>query len=556
MRDERLEFLLHRCLDGGLTAEEAAELNALILSSPEARRQYWKAARIHSLIREWGAQTWGHEHANVVPFPRARWKPSHWVPALAAAAALVIAFASGWLWPHRAVENRVAENRAVENRGAENEDGEFSGEDAIAWVPGDQVAMLARSADVEWIEPSSGATAGTRLARGWLKIARGIVQVDFLSGARVVIQGPAEFQLVGENEAFCRFGKVRAHVPDGAHGFKVGSPQLALVDLGTEFGMDVPADGNTEVHVFEGSIALTGPVSRQLWKDESVRVEAGALRDVADSPTTYPDEVELTRKADAADLQRHTEWRAAAQRLAAEPALLAFFRADGEAGESRELPNLATQRREGGTDATVVGARWSEGRWPGGRALEFTSPADRVRFHIPGEAAAVTLATWIRVDSLPNKRSGLLFPSMPRERELQWSITRGGELFFAISRKAPPLRVFDTAASGAVVTPMDYGRWMHLASTYDSATGEVVHYKDGRAVGSTHVANPLPVVLEGMDFGNWAARPDQPEWAWDRMAANGYAVRNFTGRLDEFALLSRALTAEEIRRLYETGAPQ
>ena len=540
MHDERLELLLHRCLDGGLTAEEAAELNALILSSPEARRQFWKAARIHSLIREWGAETWGHAEANVVPFPRARWMRSRWVPAFAAAAAVLLAFAGGWWWQRPALENAGRE---------------FSEEAAIEWVPGEHVAMLARSAEVEWIEPAGGATAGTRLAPGWLKIRRGTVQVDFLSGARVVIQGPAEFQLVGENEGFCQFGKVKAHVPESAHGFKVGSPQVALVDLGTEFGMDVPAGGNTEVRVFEGSVALTGPVSRQLWQGESVRVEAGALRDVADSTTTFPDEEELTRKADAADLQRHTEWRAAAQRFSADPALLAYFRTDGAADESRALPNLAVQRRAGGTDATLVGVRWSEGRWPGGRALEFTSPADRVRFHVPGETAAITLATWIRVDSLPNKRSGLLFPSMPRERELQWSITRGGEMFVAISRKAPPQRVFDFSASGAVVTPMDYGRWMHLASTYDSATGEVVHYKDGRAVGNTRLANPLPVVLDGMDFGNWAARPDQPEWAWERMVQTGYAVRNFVGRLDEFALLSRALTAEEIHRLYETGAP-
>ena len=413
-----------------------------------------------------------------------------------------------------------------------------------------------RSADVEWIEPSQGPTSGARLAPGWLKIRSGTVQVEFLSGARVVIGGPAEFRLVGENEGFCRFGKVKAHVPENAHGFKVGSPQLALVDLGTEFGMDVPEGGNTEVHVFEGSVALTQPVSRQLRQGESVRVESGALRDIAGSATTYPDEEELMRKADAADRQRHADWSAAARSFAAEPALLAYFRTDGEAGDSRELPNLAMQRREGGTDATLIGVRWSEGRWPSGRAIEFTSPADRVRFHVPGETAAFTIAVWIRVDSLPNKRSGLLFSSMPRAHELQWSLTRGGELLLAIGHESPPKRVFDVSASSATVTPMDYGRWMHLACTYDSATGEIVHYKDGRAVGSGHVENSLPVALDGLDFGNWAARPDQPEWGWERMAQNGYAVRNFAGRLDEFALLSRALTSGEIRRLYETGAVQ
>lgn len=544
MHDERLEYLINRCLDGGLTGEESAELNALILSSPEARRRYWEMARVHALIREWGAEVWGKSGAEetVIEFPRARSFGTRWLPAFAAAAALLLAFAGVWFWQHR--------DRPV----VADEWSEFPDEETMAWVPGEHVATMARSADVDWIEPKQGPTSGTRLAPGWLKIRRGTVQVDFLSGARVVIEGPAEFQLIGENEGFCRFGKVKAHVPDSAHGFKVGSPKVSLVDLGTEFGMDVPVDGNPEVHVFEGSVELTGPVSRQLWQGESVRVESGALRDLEDSATTFPDEVELTRKADAADLQHHAEWRKASARFAAEPALLAYFRADGTGGESRELPNLATQRRDGSTEATLVGVRWSEGRWPGSRALEFTSPADRVRFHVPGETTAFTAAVWIRVDSLPNKRCGILFPSLPRTRELQWSLTRGGEQFLAIGHEAPPKRVFDSATSGAAVTPMDFGRWMHLACTYDSATGGVVFYKDGRVVNAAQMPHRLAVVLEGMDFGNWAARPDQPEWGWERMASNGYSVRNFTGRLDEFALLSRALNEAEIQTLYQTGA--
>ena len=543
MHDERLELLIHRCLDGGLSAEEAAEFNALILSSPEARRQYWDAASVHALIREWGAEQWGKTEPlpAVVPFRQPRRVNSRWVVAAAAAAAVaamvIISMNGSW--------RNAREHRA--------EDSEFSEGDSMAWRPGEHLATLARSADVEWIEPAAGFTSGMRLGLGWVKIRRGTVQVDFLSGARVVIEGPAEFQLIGENEGFCRFGKVKAHVPESAHGFKVGCPQMSLVDLGTEFGMDVPQGGGAEVHVFEGSVALTLPVTRQLWQGESVRVESGALRDVAGSATTYPDEEELTRKADAEDRQRHAAWGAAAQRFGADPAMLAFFRADGEAGGGRELPNLAVHRREGSTDATLVGVRWSEGRWPGGRALEFTSPADHVRFHIPGGTAAITLSAWVRVDSLPNKRNGLLFPAMPREHEFQWSITRGGELFTAISRTAPPVRAFDVSTSGAAVTPMDYGRWMHIACTYDSRTGDVVHYKDGRAVARTRIAKPVGVTLDSMDFGNWAARPDQPEWGWERMALYGYAVRNFVGRVDEFALLSRALSEAEIQSLYQTG---
>ena len=50
MNDERLDHLIHRHLDGGLSAEEATELNALILSSPEARQRFWELARPHAQV--------------------------------------------------------------------------------------------------------------------------------------------------------------------------------------------------------------------------------------------------------------------------------------------------------------------------------------------------------------------------------------------------------------------------------------------------------------------------------------------------------------------------
>ena len=39
------------------------------------------------------------------------------------------------------------------------------------------------------------------------------------------------------------------------------------------------------------------------------------------------------------------------------------------------------------------------------------------------------------------------------------------------------------------------------------------------------------------------------------MPLNVYAVRNLNGRMDEFALFGKALAADEIRELYQVGAP-
>ena len=52
MSTSRLEELLDAYFDGHMTAEEKAELQPLLLESPEARRLFWKLAEQHSLISE------------------------------------------------------------------------------------------------------------------------------------------------------------------------------------------------------------------------------------------------------------------------------------------------------------------------------------------------------------------------------------------------------------------------------------------------------------------------------------------------------------------------
>ena len=77
----------------------------------------------------------------------------------------------------------------------------------------------------------------------------------FYSGARVVLQGPAEFQIVSSNEASCSQGRLIAEVPPQARGYRLVTPQMAATDLGTVFGVDV-RQGATELHVFEGSVEI------------------------------------------------------------------------------------------------------------------------------------------------------------------------------------------------------------------------------------------------------------------------------------------------------------
>lgn len=144
------------------------------------------------------------------------------------------------------------------------------------------IAVLTRAADAVWADAASAPPPGRALRAGWLRLRSGAVEVEFSRGARAVIEGPAEFQLVSENEGKLRFGKLWARVPSSAHGFRVSAPGFAAVDLGTEFGCKVPQDGPAEVHVFDGAVEVRDAAAkvRQMRENEGVEFSGAATRGI------------------------------------------------------------------------------------------------------------------------------------------------------------------------------------------------------------------------------------------------------------------------------------
>ena len=59
MKDDRLAVLLGRHFEEALTVTDAAELNELLAASAEARAAFWREARMHARLRQWGEQQAG-----------------------------------------------------------------------------------------------------------------------------------------------------------------------------------------------------------------------------------------------------------------------------------------------------------------------------------------------------------------------------------------------------------------------------------------------------------------------------------------------------------------
>lgn len=120
------------------------------------------------------------------------------------------------------------------------------------------VATLVSATDPTW-EQAPGVVGAPLAAGRRLRLRSGIVEIAFVSGTRVVVEGPADFELTGANRAVLHAGRMIARVPPEARGFSVRSSDLLITDLGTEFGISLMPGKVADVHVFQGTVDVTLP---------------------------------------------------------------------------------------------------------------------------------------------------------------------------------------------------------------------------------------------------------------------------------------------------------
>ena len=163
------------------------------------------------------------------------------------------------------------------------------------------IARLVQVVKAKWGEENPGLKKGARLSEGKIRIESGLAKLRFASGAKVTLEGPAEYEIISNDLTRLVSGRLSAKIPKSAIGFKVDTPTARVLDLGTAFGVDVDEQGATEVAVFEGEVEVELPGPAESRKDKrlithgnSVRTEAGAkeindaLYDISKFRKTWP----------------------------------------------------------------------------------------------------------------------------------------------------------------------------------------------------------------------------------------------------------------------------
>lgn len=409
------------------------------------------------------------------------------------------------------------------------------------------VAMLNRVVNARWNDSDLVPRLGAPLEPGRLRLDSGLAQIVFYNGARVVIEGPAEVQLVSSTEAEFIQGTLTAEVPPPAVGFRVTTPRLEVIDRGTRFGLKVNGD-RTALHVFEGHVesrAREDVAPRDLTQGSGLLVEGDrSPKFIVANPAEFAALFELQSRSVAAEAQRYDQWRASIRQLQRDPSLWVHLDFEHVGTPAWRLPN-AGSRRQDVPDATIVGCEWQEGRWSTKPAVEFQGMSDRLRLTVPGELHSVTLAAWVRVQGLDRRINSIFMSDGFAPGTLHWVIRNDGVLGLTVIGDRGGHQII---ASPPMLTIDQFGIWTHLAVTLDGAARQVVHYVNGRPVSRQSLRIVPPFHIGAAELGNWNAHGFPGN--------DPFLIRNFSGAMDEFCLFSRALDDDEMLSLYSDGRPQ
>lgn len=173
-----------------------------------------------------------------------------------------------------------------------------------------EVATLTDSFNAEWGNPDSALKHGARVmtGQGAATLNRGMIKLLYDDGVEVVIEAPAEYELLTSMEIALRRGRLYASVSNAGKGFTVRTQNARIIDLGTEFGVEADDAGDTFVHVFKGKTALIAGLERK--EKEIVEVTAQQARRV-DALNAQIKAVDLDKTgfARSFDSNERTVWR-------------------------------------------------------------------------------------------------------------------------------------------------------------------------------------------------------------------------------------------------------
>jgi len=143
-----------------------------------------------------------------------------------------------------------------------------------------KIATIQSCEDAAW-ESDLPTTPGSELTSGTLKLRRGLATIELRSGASLVLEGPAEIELISTMKTRLVSGMAIVEVPEQAIGFVLETPNGYAIDYGTRFAVAVdPIKNLSSFEVIDGEIGVHHPVSGsevRLVDNQTISIEKGIV---------------------------------------------------------------------------------------------------------------------------------------------------------------------------------------------------------------------------------------------------------------------------------------
>lgn len=501
MNQDALERLILDAIDGQLLPEQELELAQILASNPDALESYCQFASIDSALHR---HTAGHS-AISQPTPEAtltaasRQRRHLRLSLLAGAAALTLLLSLLSL---------------------------------IALHHNPNLATLHSSSDaILTLRDASGKILDHKKAyltkNSVITLDQGSLELQFRNGVTSILSAPTLLHITSDHTVDLSHGSAWFHVPTAAKGFRVTTPDLDVVDLGTIFAVRSEPGRSDEVHVLAGSVSAThrkatSPSPTILRQNQAV---SASPRHLLESIPTQA--AAFNSELGAAEHFLHWSF---------EPEETAGFTASGNHPDTDAAPLLPAGNQ---AQESILGIRGQALRIPPGSFLK--SPWNGILHSHPR-----TISAWIRIPkNTPDS-------AIPRSivfwgRESDSLSSRKWRLGLNLNRfneggTRHALRTEFGHGWSIGSSPLNDGQWHHIASVYQ---------------GGNHPDNSQRVLLyvDGQPESLTSAQ-HQPI---DTQTGTTLTIGGFEGLLeiDELTIHQRALSPQSIALLAQpSSSPQ
>lgn len=345
-----------------------------------------------------------------------------------------------------------------------------------------------------------------------IKFREGTMVLELRNGIELVLEGPATMEFRSLMEIACDKGRLNVHVPSNASGFSVETPLGKVVDLGTDFTLDVETD-KMDIQVHKGAVEFT-----QRASSTAIPIRSGhALSyNVGGKATSVAFDPSVRRTGE--DVRRHVRQRQAVW----------------EEEEKRRLddPSLLASME----NAVLHGCRKVDGFQSSRPALRFSNPKQYADISFSGERQNLTLVAVARLNDMKNNANvlctGNSFYDNPGE--FLWQVDRSGSLQLHVHGKDIQLY-----SSPPVIGTEDRFAWLLFAVVVDAGKNEIRHYLNGKEIVTLPWKENRPLRLPKGTLGNVVSEQRER------------TSRFWNGDIGCFYAFSRVLSSKEIAEMFQ-----